>query len=147
MLARWLWQLPLESNTLWHKVVASKYEPHPFECQRTFLMSSPLSSLLFGVWLARVRVHISRKICLWRIVLYDLCSPTYIIYPLKSFCFFISCFCHGACFSFPSYLVALLPIGKRLMSISLVMVGGGQLQTTEKGFACLGSRPSRRFPL
>lgn len=30
-LAKWLWCFSFEPNSLWHKIIVSKYGPHPFE--------------------------------------------------------------------------------------------------------------------
>lgn len=88
LLAKWLCRFPIQPNSLWHKVIASKYEPHPFEwllgrsmaltriCGRIFLMRFPIFPLLFVVWLERVRIHIYGKISGWGIVLFAPCFPT-----------------------------------------------------------------------
>ena len=31
LLAKWIWQFYIKANTLWYKVIVSKYRPHPFD--------------------------------------------------------------------------------------------------------------------
>lgn len=51
--------------------------------ERIFLTNFPLSSLLYIVWLERVRIRISWKTCWWGIVLIVHCSPLVSFSPLR----------------------------------------------------------------
>lgn len=153
LLAKWLWRNTSKSNSIWHRIIASKHRSHPFEWlfkgvkdsrwNSWKIISKQLHFYFFHCVMGEEKILIFGKIIGWRRDCFLLCSPNCIIFQfLKMILLMIFCWGLGTCFFFFQVLLCSIQQGNNGGDYSSFFTSGPTLfflgQAQGKGFCQKG---------